>query len=427
MGARGTAHSRWVVARVVRRGQDVGVRVVDLERRRIGPNTRIQARIVGEGRDAPSGELWFESPEDRARGLVLRGDAFLLGTLVPAMAAGEERILVEGQVCPVLAHGVAAAARILARWSPGWRLPAIEAQGGFAPAAGPSAPRTASTLAGGTDSLATLRRNRLDLPLDHPASIRDVFFVFGFNSFDFEGDEPVAARERDFAVRLQRWQPLAAEAGVDILPVRTNLRTFAPSFPVWARRTMGAALSAVAHAFSGRITRFLIPSAGRADPLHVDGTHPALDPLYAGAVLQVVHDGLDLPRLEKLELLADWDAAMAVLQPCQQVELQDATINCGNCNKCRRTMLGLEAIGRLAGNTTFPRDRIDGAWVDGMRIAQAFDFDYLEALLPRLAARGRPDLVEAIRRRRRAWERQQRVGAARRLRRWLRQRRGERA
>ena len=366
-------------------------------------------------------DVYFEVPADLGDALRLRGDPFLLAALVPAMEAGERRIHVEGEVDPVLLDGVEGAGRILRTWSPAFRMPTIEASGGFTPPAEVVPSRVASTLAGGIDSLFTLRRNRLEVPAAHPASIRDALFVFGFNTYDFLGDgTPDPARLADHAARLARWQPLARSVGLRILPVHTNMRTLVDTFPVWARRAMGAALAAVAHALGGRITHFRIPSAGRVDPLCEDGTHPALDPLYSGASLQVAHDGLGQSRLQKLRLLADWPEAMAILQPCQQVVLQDEAINCGTCNKCRRTMLELEALGRMDAATSFPPIEVDAAFVHTMKIAQAFDFEYLTELVPLFEARGRGDLVAALRERRRAWERAEHVGVFRRLRRRLR-------
>lgn len=383
------------------------MRIVDCHRDVRDGRAALRARVLFERGALPVRDLSFEVPEALSDALDLRGDPFLLAAFVPALEAGEERILVEAEVDPVLHRGVLAAARVLRGWSPAYHLPTIETTIGFRPPASAPAPRTATTLAGGVDSLATIRRNRLEIPAEHPASIRDALLVFGFNTYDFEDGRPVPERERDHARRVERWAPLARESGIDLLLVRTNARTLAPSFRIWARRSMGAALASVAHALRRRITRFLIPSAGNRAVLRVDGTHPAIDPCYSGSSLQVVHDALDLDRLAKLRLLVGWDAAMAVLQPCQLIELPTRTINCGDCNKCRRTMLGLEALGRLRGSTVFPRDEIDAAWVAGIHIARRRDLDYLEPLVPALEAAGRPDLATALRRRLRRFERKQ--------------------
>jgi hypothetical protein len=82
-------------------------------------------------------------------------------------------------------------------------------------------------MSGGIDALATLRCNRRDFPLDHPASIRDCFFFLGFNRNDFHSEGPVEERLRDFDRRLDRMSALAPEAQINLIPVHANIRFIA--------------------------------------------------------------------------------------------------------------------------------------------------------------------------------------------------------
>jgi len=171
---------------------------------------RLRATLHWEESDRASQEVWVETPREHAAGFQPCGETFLLGALVPAMELGERRLLVEGELCPILAQGVRAAGRTLRAWFPSMSLPAIEATKGLVARPVPAPPCTASTMSGGVDSLATIRANRRALPLDHPASIRDALFVFGVNTYDFADGAPVPARLRDYEERLARWGPIAA-------------------------------------------------------------------------------------------------------------------------------------------------------------------------------------------------------------------------
>lgn len=93
-------------------------------------------------------------------------------------------------------------------------------------------PRVASFMSGGVDALTTLRSNRLDYPLDHPAALHDGFFLFGFNTYDFDANEPVPERVEDFETRLARMADIAREARIELIPVFTNVRFLARVLPV---------------------------------------------------------------------------------------------------------------------------------------------------------------------------------------------------
>ncbi|MGQ0613645.1 MAG: hypothetical protein ACT4PV_07915 [Planctomycetaceae bacterium] len=372
------------------------MRIAGISRAEGREKVRLAATLHWEEAERAPQEVWVETPREHADGFEPRGETFLLAALVPAMEQGERRILLEGALCPILAQGVLAAGRTLRAWFPAMSLPAIVATKGLVARPMPPVACAASTMSGGVDSLATIRANRLALPLDHPSSIRDALFVFGMNTYDFAEGEPVAARVRDFEERLARWGPLAAEARLRLVPVAANFRVLASSFSTWARRTIGAALAGVAHAFGGRFTRMLVPSSGARDLFAPDGYHPMLDPFYSSSSLTVLHDGQAMTRIDKLRLVADWDAALAVLQPCQQHEVGLETINCGRCNKCNRTMVELEAIGRLGDAVSFPRRAIDAAFVESMQMSGDFDVDYHGECVALLRERGRNDCARAL-------------------------------
>jgi hypothetical protein len=238
----------------------------------------------------------------------------------------------------------------------------------------------------------------LDFPLDHPAAIRDCFFFFGFTRYDFDVKGPVPERATDFERRLARLSELAREARITIIPISSNLRSLSRDKESWSLRGLGAGLSSLAHTFSRRITRALIGSSGSAGLPKPWGTHPLLDSHYSSGALEIQHDGLWLSRIQKTAIVADWEAALAIMQCCWQEELTPEIINCGKCAKCARTMIHLAALGKLENTGVFPTrdvtpEMIRTAPFEGRQIGG------LEPCIEMFARRNRPDLAAALERR----------------------------
>ena len=71
---------------------------------------------------------------------------------------------------------------------------------------------------------------------------------------------------------------------------------------------------------------------------------PYAIPLMASENLKLISDGCQYTRSEKTEQLADWDIAQRFLYVCSG---KKSVVNCCTCNKCRRTLLPLDAMGKL--------------------------------------------------------------------------------
>jgi hypothetical protein len=87
----------------------------------------------------------------------------------------------------------------------------------------------------------------------------------------------------------------------------------------------------------------------------------------------------------------------------------DGRINCGRCEKCVRTLLGLLALGRLRKFPAFVEDDVRPRWLRHMPLSGAYKLELPEQCAEPLARIGRRDLARAIRERRRAFEREQRT------------------
>jgi hypothetical protein len=364
-----------------------------------GGTVRASARIIWEDCERPSEEVYFECPMSFEDDITPNPNAFLLATIMPAMDRGERRVQVEGSVCPGLRDGLLAALRVIRAWYPQSNVPKIETTMGFRPSMPRTPPRVASFMSAGVDALATLRCNRLDYPLSHPASVRDCVFFLGFNRHDFRANGPVPERLQDFERRLARMADLAHEAQINLIPVQTNVRFFARDSDAWNQRGMGAGLASVAHIFSARIARVLIGSSGSTGIPRPWGTHPLLDPHFSSSNLEVRHDGLQYSRLQKTAIISEWPAAMKILQCCWQNDGISESINCGRCGKCLRTMIHLAALDKLDKTDVFPPFEITPQLVEKASLQHAEDVAALEECCEYFAGRDRKDFVEAIHKR----------------------------
>ena len=71
---------------------------------------------------------------------------------------------------------------------------------------------------------------------------------------------------------------------------------------------------------------------------------PYAIPLMESKGLKLISDGCQYSRSEKTELISDWEIARKYLYVCSG---KKTVTNCGECTKCRRTLLPLDAMGKL--------------------------------------------------------------------------------
>jgi hypothetical protein len=275
----------------------------------------------------------------------------------------------------------------------------IEPLGGFVPIRARPAARTASLLSGGVDGLTALRANRLAYPADHPESIRDCILLFGANDFESTAEGPVAERLAAFERLEGRLRQLASEEDFSLLAVHTNTRLLSRDYACWASVGFGAANAAVAHVLSRRVSKLLLASDGNGVDPPPGGAHPLLDRYFSTEAVEIWHEHAPWTRFDKLRLLADWPAALRLLQPCHYVTIPPpGQINCGRCEKCVRTMAGLLALGKLKSAPAFPYDDVTADMIRPLPVASPVKAELLAQLVEPLRAAGRHDLVTAIER-----------------------------
>ena len=350
---------------------------------------RVAATVRWEDAVRPTQDIYFETLDEFAPDLTCNPDAFLVGALIPAVHHGEKRVRIDEEVCPELLDGLTVAMNLLRHWyyTPVRNLPCIEVRKRRALLRPDKATREGMFFSGGVDAWTTLRKNRLHFDETHPGYFKDALVVYGL--FREEPD--------DFQGVLMAAIESAREAGLTPIPVWTNLVSLGHGWDFWGDEGEGAVFAAIGHVFANRLSAISLASTFDIPQLHPHGSHPMLDPCYSSGDLRIKHDAIQLSRLMKVQLIADWDLALRNLRVCNKcTHISQEKQNCGECEKCLRTMLALTAVGALGRATSFAVKEVSPALIERAVYMDKTTSPFYRELLPPLESVGRHELVAAI-------------------------------
>lgn len=294
-------------------------------------------------------DLWFESSETT---LKVSPEAFASALLIPSLRLGR-KLLVDSSVCPIWLRNQRSAAQLVSSW---WNYvelssPAISpshaAREKIAPPASTSvalhtssspqpliAPpdqggRTALCFTGGVDSFHTLLRAQPSAEL--------LVFASGYD---------VNLRDRQRLIEAERTiRAVASEMGKQSVIIASNLRRHWTFRTESWDRSHGGALAALGHLLSDHVSSLQISSTYAQDSSIKWGSNWDLDPLFASSRLAIQHIGAEISRTQRLWQIAEEPIVQRYLRVCWQRRRDKE--NCGQCEKCVRTMLVLETCGQL--------------------------------------------------------------------------------
>ena len=204
-------------------------------------------------------------------------------------------------------------------------------------AAGPDRRGVACFFSGGVDSF--------DAVLSNNDEITHLIYVHGF-------DTPLANK----AMRRRNAQALrmaAAEMGKTLVEVETNLREFTATQTNWGMPSARSVQVGLSYLLSPQFRKIYIG----ADCSDYWPGYPEVESARGACVdagdVQIVFHGRDRLRQEKIAFLSRSEVAMRWLRVCWLNK--GTTYNCGQCEKCLRTMIGLHLVGALDRCRTFDR------------------------------------------------------------------------
>jgi hypothetical protein len=300
---------------------------------------RLSAEVQSERQREPF-ELYFEFPIEFKEFVNVSADPFAVAMLVPAMLQGEP-LQVAPPLSPRLYLHLGRVRDIFHAWHPDMMRSRIEMSPGPADRRSP-ARQAATFFSGGVDSFYTLLKYRagqesLPVPLTH------IIFMRGLEKpLDFL---------RGVEASEQLVETIAARAGVRCIIGESNLRTYFDAD--WLHLYCGSGLAATALSLSGGFSHVCIPSTySYRDPV-LTGSTPLVDERYSNERVQVVHDGAELSRAEKLARIIEWDRELVLKHLRVCVMNYGGAYNCCECRKCVRTLIPLKSLGVLEDATTF--------------------------------------------------------------------------
>lgn len=202
----------------------------------------------------------------------------------------------------------------------------------------------------GVDSLATIY-DRFVKENDSDYKINSLFIFNCGSHGDFDSPRTQAV----FNSRVDRAVAVADELKLPLVIVDSNLHRFRHSDD--KATMMFIAMYSCVLSLQNAIRHYYIPSGcsyqgikDYGDRAHHNDLATACDsyliPLIQTERTELIVDGCQRRRVDKIADLVDWDIARKYLNVCLAQKSED-TKNCGICPKCLRTLLTLEILGKL--------------------------------------------------------------------------------
>ena len=259
-------------------------------------------------------------------------EAWLCFSLRPSMT-DMNSIRADGPVSQRMLESIPTIQDIYTTWDP--KLNRLEIRGAQPVVRRPgSEGRVGCFFSGGVDSWYTF--------LKHQDEITDLIFIHGIDIHFWQ----TSLYERTLATI----QSVADEYDKHLVVVKTNLRDFSDSRMTYTS-IIGPTLASVGHTLSDHFRKIYIAATHTYAEVMPPGSHPLVDPRFSSEALEFVHDGCEADRIAKTARIAQSEIALKTLRVCW--ENPDQVYNCGKCEKCLRTMIGLQIVGALEQCTTF--------------------------------------------------------------------------
>ncbi len=300
-------------------------------------------------------------------------EPFLAAALLPAMKMGKP-LQISGTVSHKLLAATQTIQDIFHKWFPEFQNIPVQAEPGLSDEVSRTA-EVGAFFSGGVDSFYTL--------LKHQDEITKIILI---NGIMFEN--PSLRSKLSNEIR-----EIAKELGKSLIVVEVNMREFSDQYTDWADHYVGSALASTGLLLSPQFRKVYIPATFSYEHLHPEGSHPLLDPFWSTESLTFEHDGCEANRIEKIARISQSDLALKSLRVCDHIYSH----NCGQCEKCLRTMIGLQVVGVLDRCTAFDK-KLDTEAVYRMKIMHDSIVPYAEENLKTLENSGiNHDLAEALR------------------------------
>lgn len=205
--------------------------------------------------------------------------------------------------------------------------------------------------------------------------------------------------KRDAYDRLTaRLERIAEQLGARLRRMSTNVRDTRWGKLPWESYAAGGVLSASMHLLEGRFGKGLIRSAVDIRVSDPSGLDALTTPLKSSSKMRIIFEGASHSRAEKMEALAGERIVLENLHVCfmgPDTHGQDDT-NCSRCEKCLRTMLVLDALGKLDECPMFDLSRYSVELAGRMECVRPTTRYYVMDVRKIAERHGRQDIVRQL-------------------------------
>lgn len=200
----------------------------------------------------------------------------------------------------------------------------------------------------GVDSLCTIYDHFVKEE-DSEYKINTLFLFNCGTHGDFENPQT----QKLYESRYEMNKKAADEMGLTVHQVNSNLHAF--THRIGEQKVGYFALWSCIFVFEKAISRYYVSSSYSYNQIKefrkqahdfdmAEFCESYLVPLISTETMMLVNDGSQYGRAEKTERISDWDIAQKHLNVC--INSTDGS-NCSKCSKCMRTLIPLEAMGKL--------------------------------------------------------------------------------
>ena len=332
--------------------------------------------VTIESHDQSRTRLWYRVPSKYASLISPSCDPFVVATLMLAMSLSTD-VVVHGEVSPSLLRNLEEFQAAWICWCP-QKYQKIEIQAEVEceqPIVTPEE-KAIAAFSGGVDSCFTVFRHKNGHYGRLTRNLQAGLMVHGF-------DIPLAQKQV-FERAAEKSRAMLASLGVELIPMATNFRELGQDW----EDVFGAAVASTLMLLRGGYTVGLLPSSYTYQSLFLPwGSNPLTDPLLSSNTFQIIHDGTAFKRIEKIQELIHFPAALQGLRVCWEGERLDR--NCGHCEKCIRTILGFRVMG-ISLPTCFEQDVTNQQILD-IKTSKKSQVTYFEEILHLAIAGGISD------------------------------------
>jgi len=126
--------------------------------------------------------------------------------------------------------------------------------------------------------------------------------------------------------------------GKEIIPFETNVRFLGHEYGIGWSTCFGGGLASIA--LAAGVKKCFIASGLTYANMHPEGSNFITDHLWSNGFTKIVHDGSESTRINKLKFISEDSNVLDILRVCWH----DNGYNCGNCEKCLRTMAAIRSL-----------------------------------------------------------------------------------